>query len=375
MALPYELYDQIFARLGSDKDLCTVALACSTFSSIAGRYVYHTIRPDLDHGQLLDLLATLASKPDKARSVRTFSLTWKLDTMVKRFVVQDCEPSDEMLHTIATAGLSALSSMSNLRLLVLDHDIDRQPGLLDNCTLPSLSALQTRFSIPVRDFLKRHPHVTSLELGDPLDNDTSAASTIPPGDPLVYFGGSCATVADLLAPNSARELADGATLHVKGHFVQHARAFIALDAWHERTGRRLGCLLVNYATLGWQDDPAGEVTRGCRHVKRLALVGDKLHLHRLGRVEAFLKLCPGVQTLYISPLHADAAFDVGEPWLPFETILMRAKRAIPGLRTIVGRTGRSWHANESDEWVDGAKVLDPLPSPFFLKEKQRKSWL
>lgn len=280
MALPYELYDHILAKVPAHRDLRAAACACSVFHDIAIRYIYRILRCDSDPHVLEGLLATITRSPDISRSVRVFDLTWKLETSISRFVVQECKPTEETLRTIADAASAALKGMSNLKLLALDHGIDEETGFLQRCTFPSLSALQAHFSMPVREFLARHPHISTLELLEPRQA-SSAASTLPPGEPLRYFGGTCSAIAALLAPESARELAHSATLHVTGPFSHHARAFGAIDAWQERTGRRLGWLLVNYATLGMPNDPAGEVARGCRHVQRLALVGDKLHLASL----------------------------------------------------------------------------------------------
>ena len=80
-----------------------------------------------------------------------------------------------------------------------------------------------------------------------------------------------------------------------------------------------------------------------------------------------------MHTLHVSPLHPAAVLDVDEPWLPFSTVRARAALALPALRTIVGRTGMVWELRDWG-WVQAGSLEEPLPSPFFLKEKRRKAW-
>ncbi|KZV89431.1 hypothetical protein EXIGLDRAFT_721448, partial [Exidia glandulosa HHB12029] len=256
MHLPLELYTLIFAQL-SQSDLCAVARVDRVFHELASLLLYRVIRHDFDPPhQLVSLLNGLARRSRIVSRVSTFDLSWKRGTGYSVYVLSAARP--------------ALGQMTNLTTLVLDSCLSNIVHILGDVVCPNLRALQSEPSPWFNAFLLRHPHVTELDILPYCDRSDNEV-LLPSGSPLTYLGGTGGVLVTALHPQRGRELADGATVHVRGPFSVHWPVFDALEKWKTRTARGLQWLLVSRSAIDVGDALSGlrDPGQGCSHAERV----------------------------------------------------------------------------------------------------------
>ncbi|THH18549.1 hypothetical protein EW146_g2435 [Bondarzewia mesenterica] len=188
-ALPVELLDAVAQNL-SKPQLVALSRTTSFLCPIAQRLLYRqvSISPTAHN---LDVVLTLAKRPDLARFVRTFSIA--LDHRSTVFLP---------FYRALARALSSMTELTSLDLLV-DSGASWVLGRSSsNPTYPRLSHFTCSFPFDslVADFLERTPALEELEL------DSAPCSSPKPSSPIILAATSLPLLSHFVGPYQAAKI-------------------------------------------------------------------------------------------------------------------------------------------------------------------------
>lgn len=183
LSLPVELIDNVFHNLQTN-DLVALSTTCSSLCPIAQRLLYRTITVSAwSHNA--KVVATLATRPDLALFVRSFSITTAM-----------LPPLFPAFHRLLATALSAMTELTLLNLNLADSSTSwvLQKPVQSGSTYARLQQFTCSFPFDahVAAFLSHTPALIELE----VDSTPCAAPTPLPALPpstiphLVQFVGS-----------------------------------------------------------------------------------------------------------------------------------------------------------------------------------------